>query len=54
MSHFNSHDGNGEGPVCLLDGPKMLGEYRDRYVRTAPGWRFAERKVSVTFFRGAT
>jgi hypothetical protein len=26
-----------------LDGPSAIGEYRDRYIRTPAGWRFAER-----------
>jgi hypothetical protein len=29
--------------------PRFAGEYRDRFVRTPDGWRFAHRQASVTF-----
>jgi phosphopantetheinyl transferase len=28
----------------VIRGPRMIGEYQDRFVRTADGWRFANRK----------
>jgi hypothetical protein len=43
-------DGVGEG-AAPLDGPVMVGEYRDRFVRTADGWRIAHRVASVGFAR---
>jgi len=32
--------------------PKYVGEYHDRFVRTADGWRFAIRRFDVQFLRG--
>lgn len=39
-----------DGGLPMRDpkGP-MVGEYRDRFVKTAEGWRFAERRGSLTF-----
>jgi len=31
------------------DKPPLVGEYRDRFVRTADGWRFAERRGTLSF-----
>ena len=31
--------------------PKYVGEYRDRFVRTDEGWRFAERRFDLAFLR---
>ena len=44
------HDGEEGRRVAPLEGPEMVGEYRDRFVRTADGWRFARREVEVSFF----
>lgn len=33
--------------------PDMIGEYRDRFVRTADGWRFHRRDLIVDFLRPA-
>jgi hypothetical protein len=41
-------DGVEEG-AAPLDGPVMVGEYRDRFVRTEDGWRIARRVASVGF-----
>lgn len=30
-------------------GPPLVGNFNDRFVRTAEGWRFAERRGSLTF-----
>ncbi len=30
-------------------GPPLVGNFDDRFVRTAAGWRFAERRGSLTF-----
>src|SRR5687768_2432266 len=42
------HDGP-SGPVAPLAGPAMVGVYRDRFARTADGWRFAERVAEARF-----
>ncbi len=34
-----------------LAGPVIVGEYRDRYRRTAEGWRIAHRQALMTFMR---
>lgn len=31
------------------DAPPLVGSYRDRFVMTAEGWRFAERRGALTF-----
>ena len=33
------------------DVPKYVGEYRDRFVRTPDGWRFADRYCEMAFVR---
>ena len=42
---------SGEGPPFRLSGPDVLGEYRDRFRRTADGWRLVERitRTILTF-----
>ena len=47
------HDGDPSRKVSPLDGPELVGEYRDRFVRTPTGWRFQERRIQVSFMRGA-
>jgi hypothetical protein len=39
----------GGGLPLLDDGPPLVGEYRDRFALTADGWRFAERRGSLSF-----
>jgi SnoaL-like domain len=34
--------------------PKYTGEYHDRFVRTADGWRFAHHRVTTSFLRPPT
>jgi ketosteroid isomerase-like protein len=46
------HDGE-PGRVAPLEQPELLGEYRDRFVRTPEGWRFAQREIAVSFLRRA-
>ena len=46
------HDGEEDRRVSPLEGPELVGEYRDRFVRTAEGWRFAERVTRVSFVHG--
>jgi len=43
------HDGEVGRSVSPLDGPVVVGEYRDRFVRTNRGWRFSERITRVSF-----
>ncbi len=43
------HDGDPDRKVSPLVGPAMVGEYRDRFVRTPEGWRIAARDTRVSF-----
>jgi len=45
------HDGEPGRRVSPVEGPNFVGEYRDRFVRTAEGWRFAERVIEMSFVR---
>jgi len=42
----NAEDG---GLPTRNDGPPLVGEYRDRFVKTTDGWRFAERRGTLSF-----
>jgi hypothetical protein len=42
------HNGLVDGPAPI-SGPAKIGEYRDRLVKTAEGWRFAERRCTFAF-----
>ena len=47
------HDGEeGRALSPMEDQPVLVGEYRDRFVRTSDGWRFADREIGVSFLRG--
>ena len=47
------HDGEAGRRVSPLAGqPELVGEYRDRFVRTPDGWRFAHRQIEVSFVQG--
>ena len=47
-----SHDPKTETPEFPLPlSPMSMGEWHDRYVRTADGWRFAHREVKRLFQR---
>jgi hypothetical protein len=46
----DSQTGVAEMPAPA-DTPKFVGEYRDTFVRTAGGWRFATRRCDITFIR---
>ena len=48
------HDGKEGRAVSPLNSAVMVGEYRDRFVRTSEGWRFEHREVEVSFVRRAT
>jgi hypothetical protein len=37
------------GPAVRDEGPPLVGTYRDRFVLTGEGWRFAERHGGLTF-----
>ncbi len=45
------HDGDPEREFSPLPGPELVGEYRDRFVRTSQGWRIAERRTIASFVR---
>lgn len=45
------HDGDTHGRAAPLNGPLVVGQYRDRFVCTADGWFFASRKAEVAFVR---
>ena len=47
------HDGEASRVLSPLDGPQMVGEYRDRFLRTPEGWRFAQRDTVASFVREA-
>jgi len=46
-----NHDGEKERSTSPLEGPVAVGEYRDRFVLTDQGWRFAERDTRQSFVR---
>jgi ketosteroid isomerase-like protein len=43
------HDGEAGRPFAPLDGPVMVGEYRDHFLKTDEGWRISRRTVVVSF-----
>ena len=43
--------GEDAGTVAPIGLPLMVGEYRDRFVRSTDGWRIAHREVATTFSR---
>ena len=45
------HDGKPGRALAPLEGPAMVGEYRDRFVRTPEGWRMSRREAVVDFLR---
>jgi hypothetical protein len=49
----DSRSGTAERPAPV-DHPKFVGEYHDRFVRTADGWRFARRRCDLAFVRVRT
>ena len=40
-----------EGKTAPVEGPEIVGEYRDTYVLTPDGWRISERIASTGFVR---
>jgi hypothetical protein len=47
------HDGKIGREVSPLPGPDVVGEYRDKFVRTSDGWKIQERVTKLNFVRGA-
>ncbi len=47
------HDGEVGRRISPLEGPAMVGEYRDTFVRTSDGWRISRREIAVDFVRVA-
>lgn len=45
------HDSNDTQAIAPLEGPVLVGEYRDRFVRTDAGWRFQRRETSIDFMK---
>jgi ketosteroid isomerase-like protein len=48
------HDGEPGPRIAPLDGPAVVGEYRDAFTRTADGWRFARRDFVIAFMAEPT
>jgi len=48
---FTGSSGEGGGPARPDEGPPLVGAFRDRFILTAEGWRFSERRGSLTFAR---
>lgn len=46
------HEGKPSRRVSPLDGPLLVGEYRDRFVRTDTGWKFETRDLEICFMHG--
>jgi hypothetical protein len=42
-------DGDPERERARVNGPVLVGEYRDKYLLTNNGWRIAKRSVQVDF-----
>ena len=45
------HDGEEGRRFSPLGSPVMVGEYRDRFLRTAQGWRITHREAAASFLR---
>jgi len=43
------NDGDPDRKISPLVGPAVVGEYRDRFERTADGWRISHRELGVSF-----
>ncbi|MBV9542295.1 MAG: nuclear transport factor 2 family protein, partial [Alphaproteobacteria bacterium] len=43
------HDGEPTRRTSPSAAPAIVGEYRDQFVRTSGGWRFARREIAVSF-----
>lgn len=49
LVYLTLYRGDGPGPHPAI--PDLVGEYRDRFVRTDEGWRFATRTAAAAFER---
>ncbi len=45
------HDAEPGRRLSPLDGPVLVGEYRDQFVRTSEGWRISRREIEISFLR---
>ena len=45
------HDGKPGRRLSPLDGPVLVGEYRDSFVRRDDGWKISRREIVVSFLR---
>ncbi len=45
------HDGEPGRSFSPLDGPVVVGEYEDEFVRTDDGWRIKHRAIKVAFVK---
>lgn len=45
------HDGAEGQAISPLEGPAMVGEYRDQFVLTDAGWRIKQRDTSISFLK---
>jgi|GEM_PF-251659 len=46
------HDAEAGRTTSPTQAPSMIGEYRDRFVRTAAGWRIQRREIHISFIGG--
>lgn len=49
LTLYRADTGNG---LARIDGPMLVGHYRDEFARTEDGWRFASRHTELTFICG--
>lgn len=45
------HDGRADRKFSPLNGPTMVGEYQDHFIRTTDGWRIKHRVAIADFVR---
>lgn len=51
LTYFVDEGGAAGGEPAPLSGARLVGDYRDRFVRTKEGWRIAERVGEIVFER---
>jgi ketosteroid isomerase-like protein len=51
LTYFTFYKAAAAADICEIDGPEMIGEYRDTFTLTAQGWKFLTRKIIVVFRR---
>jgi ketosteroid isomerase-like protein len=54
VCYFTLYRADGVDPAAVapLEGPAIVGEYHDRFVRTDDGWRIAHRRATAAFVKG--